>query len=60
MEQKRDKDNEVIQPDLFGVRKKREKSKQELLERNKADKAAGIKPVPKPLFDEDAPSPTES
>lgn len=44
--------DEPIQPDLFGLREKQELSKQALIERNLADKAAGIKPVKKPLFDE--------
>ncbi len=43
--------DEIIQPDLFGLREKQEQSKQALIERNLADKAAGIKPVKKPLFD---------
>ena len=43
--------DEAIQPDLFGLREKQEQSKQALIERNLADKAAGIKPVKKPLFD---------
>lgn len=47
----------MMQPDLFGVSQKREQSKQAVIKRNQADKAAGIKPVPKPLF-EDPTTPT--
>lgn len=38
------------QRDLFGVVDKRQRQVDELIARNKADRAAGIKPVPQPLF----------
>ncbi|MBE2199607.1 MAG: hypothetical protein IAE79_13415 [Anaerolinea sp.] len=49
-------DEEITQPDLFGVSQKREQSKQAVIKRNQADTAAGVKPLPKPLFDESTPA----
>jgi len=40
------------QADLFGVAQKREQAKQAAIEKNKADKVAGIKPVQEPLLSE--------
>jgi len=48
-------DDKAIQPDLFGLVKKQEQSKQEIIDRNKADKKAGVKPLSKPLFEEKDP-----
>ncbi len=39
-----------IQPDLFGSDQKRRQTIQTIVNKNKADKEAGVKPVPKPLF----------
>ncbi len=38
------------QADLFGAVQKREQSKRAVIEKNKADKAAGVKPVQEPLL----------
>ena len=41
------------QRDLFGVVDKRQRQVDDLIARNKADKAAGLKPIPQQLFPDD-------